>query len=112
MQAFAGAVASVAGSLFGFVIAAMSILISSDRLLIRNMHVTGHFQRLHANMLWAAAMLGVTFLLALGLIVLPNAWMAWTARIVTGVAILAGCMTVFAGCRFLVVISTLGRSDR
>ena len=112
MQAFAGAVASVAGSLFGFVLAAMSILISSDRVLIRNMRVTGHFARLHRNMLWSAAWLGATFVLALGLIVLPPAWMPWLARCTAAVAVLAACSTLIAGRRFLMVVSTLSRSGR
>lgn len=112
LQTFAGGVASVAGSLFGFVLAAMSILIASDRLLIRNMHETGHFARLHNNMLWAAGLLAATFLLALGLIVLPGAWMAWMSRLTAGVAVLAACATAFAGRRFLLVVSTLSRSDR
>lgn len=112
MQAFAGAVASVAGSLFGFVLAAMSILIASDRLLIRNMHVTGHFRRLHGNMVWSAGLLGATFLLALAVIVLPSNTTMWAARLTTGVAVLAGCMTAFAGRRFLMIVNTLSRSDR
>lgn len=112
MQAFAGAVASVAGSLFGFVLAAMSILISSDRLLIRNMRKTGHYRRLHNNMVWSALILGITFLFAIAVIVLPIGWLFWTSRVAAGVAVLAGCMTAFAGRRFMLVINTLGRSDR
>lgn len=112
MQAFAGAIASVAGSLFGFVLAAMSILVSSDRLLIRNMHKTGHYRRLHQDMVRAAALLCVTFLCAVGMVVLPAGWLFWTARVTTGIAVLAASMTAFTGRRFMRVINTLGRSDR
>lgn len=112
IQAFAGAVASIAGSLFGFVLAAGSILIASDRLLIRNMHVTGHFARLYDNMRWAALLLGATFLLALALIVLPAAWSPWLARLTAGMGTLAACQTIFAGRRFMMIVSTLSRSDR
>lgn len=99
LQVLAGTLATVAGTLFGLVLASASVLISvQERTLVANMRITGHYRVLCRHMLivaslWCAvmvislaSMLGdasifrVATSLAVGLALLAALGMAWLLR--------------------------------
>jgi hypothetical protein len=94
-----GTLASIAGTLLGFVIAALSILTAvMDRKLVVNLRLTGHFERMLKGLYLAAVLFMVVLSAALVSLFLPEVY----ARI-------GGAISAVAQANGLVALAASGR---
>lgn len=100
--------ASVAGTLLGFVIAALSILTSVvDRRFIAKLRVTGHYDVLLHELYWTAASFLLAMVVSMGALFLPDSKVLVGTSVSTSVMILATLYLIFAGYKFSLVMKHL-----
>ncbi len=108
LRNIAGTFAAVAGTLMGFMIAALSILTAMvNRRLIANLRQTGHYNRLLHELFLASAAYLVTLILALVSLFLSDAWVLQSVALATAAMIAATVLFVFAGHKFTLVMKHL-----
>lgn len=90
VELIAGTLATVAGTLFGLVLASASLLISAgDKRLIANMRITGHFKVLCRHMFWAAGLWGTVMLVALVAMLWEESTFRALVSVAAGLSVLA-----------------------
>lgn len=104
-----GTLASIAATLLGFMVAALSILVAiDDRPLVKNMKKTGHYRNLINSVYNASAVYLITLVCALiGLFLPSESQQIFMAAVTTGFMAHALVLTASAGYKFLTLIEHL-----
>lgn len=107
VHATAGVFATISATLLGFLIAALSILVSvGDKTLVANMKRTGHYKVLMDNLFWTAAWLSLAMILALATLFF-SCLQAYIMLATIGVFVLGLSSLGIAGYRFYRVVEHL-----
>lgn len=108
LVSIASSFASVSGTLFGFLLAALSILTAlSDRLLVANMIKTGHYKKLLHELYMAASFYLAVVIISLAALFVPNESLPWLVIIAASLMVTATLVFASAFKKFYTVISLL-----
>jgi hypothetical protein len=111
LHGLANGYASTAGTMLGFVLAMITVLISmSDRRLIRNMARTGHFVRLLGKLYGCAIYFGLALVIALPLMVVKCELLRIGIALTSGLLVSAAMQLIMAGFRLWGVLKLISGS--
>jgi len=102
---------AVAGTLTGFVMTAMSMLVSaSDKDFIKKLRMTGHFEELMKQLITSAAWWLVVIACGLASHLLVGDYSKYAVSFAVGIFAASMITFILAGKNFLMVVKYLGRS--
>lgn len=108
MRVAAGALAQVAATMLGFIVAALSILTAVvNNRLMRNMQRTGHYRVLLREMFHCALAFGATAVCGLAGILLPEARLGYALLVAVFFMSYSACVFVVAGRKFWMVLISI-----
>lgn len=111
LRGLAGGYASTAGTMLGFVLAMITVLISmSDRRLIRNMARTGHYLRLLSGMYGCAIYFGAALAVSLPMLVLSCTPLRIGVALCSGLFVSAAIQLFQAGLKLWKVLKLISES--
>ncbi|WP_118186011.1 hypothetical protein [Paraburkholderia phosphatilytica] len=111
LHGLANGYASTAGTMLGFVLAMITVLVSmSDRRLIRNMARTGHFMRLLGKLYGCAIYFGLALLVALPLMVVKAQLLRIGIVLASGLLLSAAVQLIMSGFRLWGVLKLISGS--
>lgn len=107
-RSFASAAASVAATLLGFLVAALSILTAVlNRRLVINMRKTGHYDGLVFELLHASVAYLATLVVSMITLIIRDVYICWTNIAVVGLLTYATFIFISAGRKFSLVVRFL-----
>jgi len=111
LHGLANGYASTAGTMLGFVLAMITVLISmSDRRLIRNMARTGHFVRLLGKLYGCAIYFGLALVIALPLMVVKCGLLRIGIVLTSGLLVSAATQLIMSGFQLWGVLKLISGS--
>lgn len=111
LRGLAGGYASTAGTMLGFVLAMITVLISmSDRRLIRNMARTGHYLRLLRGMYGCAIYFGAALAVSLPLLVLSGTPLRIGSAICSGLIVSSAVQLFRSGLKLWQILQLISNS--
>jgi hypothetical protein len=108
LRSFASAAASVAATLLGFLVAALSILTAVlNRRLIINLRKTGHYDDLVVELLHASIAFLAALVVSMLALFVRDTYVCWTGVAVAALLTYATCIFISAGRKFALVVRFL-----
>lgn len=108
VRLIAATYSAVAGTMLGFLVAALAILTAVlNRRLMQNMIKTGHYYRLLSELYWASSFFLSTLIISLASLFLNGIYLCGGVSIASGTLSVAVLLLMAAGRKFMLVMEYL-----